>query len=64
MLRCVIETVGASAYCLGVLHKGKELGRTKELEGLFLAQVDSIEDVRRYDNLANRYRTKRKVDNA
>ncbi|MEQ4617542.1 MAG: helix-turn-helix transcriptional regulator [Corticimicrobacter sp.] len=36
------------------------LGRTKELEGLFLPKLDSIEDIRRYDSIANRHRTARK----
>lgn len=40
------------------------LGRTKELEGLFLPKLDSIEDIRRYENSANRLRTKRKPGNA
>ena len=40
------------------------LGRTKELEGLFLPKLDSIEDIRRYENSANRLRIKRKPGNA
>lgn len=40
------------------------LGRTKELEGLFMPKLESIEDVVRYENSANRLRSKRKAGNA
>ena len=40
------------------------LGRTKELEGLFLPKLDSLEDIRRYENSVNRHRAKRKSDDA
>ncbi len=41
------------------------LGRIKDLEGLFLPTLDSIEDILRYENSANRLRTKKKrTDNA
>ncbi|OUM28891.1 helix-turn-helix domain-containing protein [Pseudomonas putida] len=40
------------------------LGRVKELEGLFLPRLDSIEDIRRYENSAKRLRSKRKPGNA
>ncbi|GGY21832.1 helix-turn-helix domain-containing protein [Paludibacterium paludis] len=40
------------------------LGRTKELEGLFLPRLDSLDDIRRYENSANRRRIKRKPGNA
>lgn len=41
------------------------LGRIKELEGLFLPKLDSIEDIQRYESSANRVRTKKKrTDNA
>ena len=40
------------------------LGRVKELEALFLPRLDSIEDIRRYENSANRLRSKRKPGNA
>ncbi|WP_043195901.1 helix-turn-helix domain-containing protein [Pseudomonas putida] len=40
------------------------LGRVKELEGLFLPRIDSIEDIRRYENSAKRLRSKRKPGNA
>ena len=47
-----------------VVRVAMALGRTKELEGLFLPKLDSIEDIRRYENSANRLRTKRKSGNA
>ncbi|VVO56618.1 hypothetical protein PS838_00565 [Pseudomonas fluorescens] len=40
------------------------LGRSKELEGLFLPKLDSLEDIRRYENSAKRHRAKRKPDHA
>lgn len=36
------------------------LGRSKEFEGLFLPKLDSLEDVRRYEQSARRQRIKRK----
>lgn len=36
------------------------LGRLKELEGLFLPKLDSIEDIQRYASSAKRIRTKKK----
>ena len=47
-----------------VVRVAMVLGRTKELEGLFLPKLDSLEDIRRYENTVNRRRTKRKADNA
>ncbi|MGH8382404.1 helix-turn-helix domain-containing protein [Pseudomonas sp.] len=48
-----------------VVRVAMVLGRTKELEGLFLPKLDSLEDIRRYENCARRIRTnKRKPDNA
>ncbi|MDI3273488.1 helix-turn-helix domain-containing protein [Pseudomonas sp. MDT1-16] len=47
-----------------VVRVAMVLGRTKELEGLFLPKLDSLEDIRRYENSVNRHRTKRKSDNA
>jgi transcriptional regulator with XRE-family HTH domain len=47
-----------------VVRVAMALGRTKELEGLFLPKLESIEDIRRYENSANRLRTKRKSGNA
>ena len=47
-----------------VVRVAMVLGRTKELEGLFLPKLDSLEDIRRYENSLNRHRAKRKPDNA
>jgi transcriptional regulator with XRE-family HTH domain len=47
-----------------VVRVAMVLGRTRELEALFLPKLDSIEDIRRYENSANRHRIKRKSDNA
>lgn len=47
-----------------VVRVAMVLGRTKELEDLFLPQLDTLEDIRRYDSIANRHRTKRKSGNA
>lgn len=47
-----------------VVRVAMVLGRTKELEGLFLPKLDSLEDIRRYENSVNRHRTKRKSDSA
>lgn len=40
------------------------LGRTKELEGLFLPRLDSLDDIRRYEDAATRQRIKRKSADA
>lgn len=47
-----------------VIRVAMVLGRSKELEGLFLPKVDSVDDIRRYENSANRKRIKRKSDDA
>lgn len=48
-----------------VVRVAMALGRIKELEGLFQPKLDSIEDIRRYENSANRLRSKKKrTDNA
>lgn len=47
-----------------VVRVAMVLGRSKELEGLFLPKLDSLEDIRRYENSAGRHRAKRKPDNA
>jgi transcriptional regulator with XRE-family HTH domain len=48
-----------------VVRVAMVLGRIKELEGLFLPKLDSIEDIQRYESSANRVRTKKKgFDNA
>lgn len=40
------------------------LGRANELEELFLPKLDSLDDVRRYENSVNRHRVKKRADNA
>lgn len=40
------------------------LGRSKDLEGLFLPKLGSLDDIRRYEDGAKRSRIKRKADNA
>lgn len=47
-----------------VVRVAMVLGRGKELEGLFLPMLDSLEDVRRYENSAKRQRTRRKAGHA
>ncbi|WP_336298120.1 helix-turn-helix transcriptional regulator [Paraburkholderia bryophila] len=47
-----------------VVRVAMALGRTRELEDLFLPRLDSIEDIRRYENGANRQRIKRKTGHA
>ncbi|WP_338923140.1 helix-turn-helix transcriptional regulator [Pseudomonas silesiensis] len=47
-----------------VVRVAMVLGRSMELEGLFLPKLDSLEDIRRYENSAKRQRAKRKPDNA
>jgi transcriptional regulator with XRE-family HTH domain len=38
------------------------LGRGKDLEGLFLPRLESLEDIRRYENSSQRQRSRRKSD--
>lgn len=40
------------------------LGRARELEGLFMPALDSLEDVRRYEQTARRQRSSRTFDDA
>ncbi|WP_268796540.1 helix-turn-helix domain-containing protein [Pseudomonas huanghezhanensis] len=40
-----------------VVRVAMVLGRTKDLENLFLPRVDSLEDIRRYEQTVNRSRT-------
>jgi transcriptional regulator with XRE-family HTH domain len=40
------------------------LGRTSELDELFLPKLDSLEDIQRYEESAKRQRIKRKVGDA
>lgn len=47
-----------------VVRVAMVLGRVKELEGLFLPRLDSLEDIRRYEHSAKRQRSRRKSDNA
>lgn len=47
-----------------VVRVAMVLGRIKEIEGLFLPKLDSLEDIRRYENSTNRHRATRKSDNA
>lgn len=43
-----------------VIRVAIALGRIKELEGLFLPKLDSIEDIARYESSASRIRIKKK----
>jgi transcriptional regulator with XRE-family HTH domain len=48
-----------------VVRVAMVLGRTKELEGLFLPTLDSLDDIRRYEHAATRHRIKKgKPENA
>ena len=47
-----------------VVRVAMVLGMSKELEGLFLPKLDSLEDIRRYEDGAKRQRIKRKSDDA
>lgn len=47
-----------------IVRVAMAMGRIKELEDLFQPQMDSIEDIRRYENSAKRHRTKRKANHA
>ncbi|MCD5979535.1 MULTISPECIES: helix-turn-helix domain-containing protein [Pseudomonas] len=40
------------------------LGRSKELEGLFLPKLDSLEDIHRYESTAHRHRVRGKSGDA
>ena len=40
------------------------LGRSNELENLFLPKLETLDDILRYENSAKRYRIQRKSDNA
>ena len=40
------------------------LGRTKEIEALFLPKLESLDDIRRYEESATRQRIKRKPGHA
>jgi len=47
-----------------VVRVATVLGRLKELEALFKPQLDSLEDMLRYDNSASRQRVKKKAGHA
>ncbi|RAS18898.1 helix-turn-helix protein [Microvirgula sp. AG722] len=47
-----------------VVRVAMVLGRARELEDLFLPKLDSLEDIRRYENSASRHRARRKSGNA
>lgn len=47
-----------------VVRVAMVLGRAKELDSLFLPKLDSLEDIRRYENSARRQRTKKKSSDA
>ncbi|MHC8407543.1 helix-turn-helix domain-containing protein [Pseudomonas sp. TMB3-21] len=40
------------------------LGRSKELEQLFMPKLNSLDDIRRYETSVNRQRIKRKITDA
>ncbi|MGH8386250.1 MAG: helix-turn-helix domain-containing protein [Pseudomonas sp.] len=47
-----------------VVRVAMVLGRTREFEDLFMPKLDSLEDIRRYEDSVNRQRIKRKSDGA
>lgn len=47
-----------------VVRVAMVLGRANELEALFLPKLESLEDIRRYENSVGRHRIKRKANNA
>ena len=47
-----------------VVRVAMVLGRSQELEGLFLPKLDSLEDIHRYENTSKRCRIRRKVTDA
>lgn len=47
-----------------VVRVAMVLGRSKELEGLFLPKLDSLEDIHRYESSANRHRVRSKSGDA
>ncbi|HGM5289025.1 MULTISPECIES: helix-turn-helix domain-containing protein [Serratia] len=54
---------GRNVSLESVVRVAMVLGRSKELEGLFLPKLDSLEDIIRYENSAKRQRSKRKSKN-
>ncbi|EFB72990.1 toxin-antitoxin system, antitoxin component, Xre family [Providencia rustigianii DSM 4541] len=67
----VAERAGVSVNTVSNLEAGKNvsfeniirvamvLGRSKELEGLFLPNLNSVDDIIRYDESKNRQRVKK-----
>ncbi|AKG67759.1 transcriptional regulator [Serratia fonticola] len=55
---------GRSVGFENVIRVAMVLGRSKELEALFLPKLDSLEDILRYESSAKRQRTKRKLTHA
>lgn len=55
---------GRSVAFESVIRVAVVLGRLSELEALFKPRLDSVDDMLRYENSANRYRVKRKSSNA
>ena len=47
-----------------VIRVATVLGRLKELQALFKPQLDSLDDILRYDNSAKRQRVKKKAGHA
>ncbi|WP_025806323.1 helix-turn-helix domain-containing protein [Pseudomonas chlororaphis] len=50
---------GRNVSLESVVRVAMVLGRSKELEGLFLPKLDSLEDILRYESSAKRQRSKR-----
>jgi transcriptional regulator with XRE-family HTH domain len=55
---------GRSVVFENLIRVAMVLGRSKELEGLFLPKLDSLDDILRYENSATRHRAKRKSKRA
>ncbi|MFN9525556.1 MAG: helix-turn-helix domain-containing protein [Pseudomonadaceae bacterium] len=55
---------GRSVAFDSVVRVAMVLGRLNELERLFMPQLESLDDIRRYEQGAQRQRIKRKADNA
>ncbi len=47
-----------------VIRVAMVLGRTKELEALFMPKLDSLDDIRRYETSVKRQRIKRRITDA
>lgn len=55
---------GRSVVFENLVRVAMVLGRSKELEGLFLPKLDSLDDIFRYESSATRHRAKRKSKHA